>query len=45
VIGTAAQLLCIEREHRQDDEHAEHAQAENAGQRKAGAQLGGAHRA
>ena len=43
VVEAAGECLRIQREHRQDDEHAEHSQAEDAGEADGGATLGGRH--
>ena len=45
VVAAARKVLGVQREHRKNDEHPEHAQAKNAGQSEACAQLGGGHRA
>ena len=43
VAASAGQLYGVERKHRQDDEHAQHAQPENTRETKARAQLLGRH--
>ena len=43
VIAAAGERFRIQREHRQDDEHAEHPQPEDAGEADGGATLGGRH--
>ena len=43
VVAPARKRFGVEREHRQDDEHAEHPQPEDAGEADGGAALGGGH--
>ena len=45
VVAAAGERFRIQREHRQDDEHAEHPQPEDAGEADGGAALGGRHAA
>jgi hypothetical protein len=43
VVAPSWKRFGVQREHRQDDEHAEHAQAEDAREAGGGAPLGGSH--